>query len=189
MGQTLKIENFRENFVTIYEFCKAACHNDSDHYVWKNMGFLYWASNTASLLHRIYIAKTIKFVTIVDNIHISAVEHLNENTAIIGKRHFLMKEHRMKSQPLTKEAVPAQIWWCKDNGYHTILLTYNENHEHLVHIHRRWIAGKSIPGYEIGNSILKDFTEYPEKVEINGQKQYVFYYQFDKRRKLDFTRA
>jgi len=177
-------------FHRIYDFCKMASENDPKPYIQKNMGVKYWASNPSSFLHRIYITKSIKFVTIVDNIHISGVEHLNENTAIIGKRHFLMKEYRMKSAPLTEKAIPAQVKWCKSNSnsYKTILLTYNENHNKLAQIHRRWIAGKSIPGYEIGNSILKEFIEYPEKVEINGQLQYVFYYQFDKRRKLDFTK-
>ena len=188
MGQTLKIEDFNKNFDAIYRFCKVACEQDKSEYVQKNMGVRYWASNSSSFLHRIYIAKTIKFVTIIDNIHISGVEHLNEFTAIIGKRHFLLPNFRMKAMPLTKHAIPAQVEWCKSNGYKTILLTYNKNHNKLADIHRRWIAGKSIPGYEIGNSILKKFTEYPNLVKINGENQHIFYYQLDKRFKLNFTK-
>ena len=189
MTDLLMIEDFKEYFEVIYDFCKRAVDSDKSPYVKKNMDVKYWASNKSSLLHRIYIDKSIKFLTIVNNLHISGVEHYNDKTAIIGKRHFCMPNSRMAGllQPFTMHALPAQVEWCKSKKYKVLLITYNEELNLLAEIHRRVIAGKGMIGYPIQeNSILKKFTEYPEKVEINGYNQYVFYYKLDKRYKLAF---
>ena len=189
IGETYRIENFKEHFDRIYSFCARAVDADKSPYVKKNMAVKYWASNKSSLLHRIYIDKSIKFLTIVNDLHISGVEHYNDKTAILGKRHFCMPDSRMAGllQPFTMHALPAQVEWCINKKYKVLLITYNEELNWLAEIHRRIIAGRGMIGYPIQeDSILKKFTEHSEKVQINGYDQYVFYHKLDKRYRLEF---
>jgi len=177
LKKLLTQNEIEENFDDIKTFCKSAIRDCKNPITRRNMDYLLWHDNPASLMYKLYIKKSFMMLTLVyDNdiiIGLSGVEPYNKKVALIARRLFELKNFRGQGVFL-HYMLEEQLKFIRNLGYEKGLITVNIHRKYLYDVFKRIIQGKAVRFFYFPFSKMK-IEIIDEPFMLNNVMQYGIY--------------
>jgi len=172
--------DFDEYFYEIKGFCRLAIQDCDNTITRHNMDYVFWKSDPASLMFKLYVKKSFEMLTLVYDeknslIGLAGVEPYNKDVALIGRRLFILSGYR-KQQICHRYIIIPQIEYIKQKGYKLGIGTVNEYKKVIYNIIKRKIDQKS-------KYVYSNFELMKEPIFLNNTEQWVFGIYMDEKYK------